>query len=54
MWNIGEFGIRALAQNRGKYAIPKFPEHPCYDWFMRLALYNIVRIFETCIQKLYK
>jgi hypothetical protein len=54
MWNIGEFGIRALAQNRGKYAIPKFPEHPCYDWFMRLALYNLVRIFETCIQKLYK
>lgn len=54
MWNIGEFGIQALAQKRDKYTIPKFPEHPCYDWFMRLALYNIVRIFETCIQKLYK
>ncbi|MFZ0613085.1 MAG: hypothetical protein WAM73_12675 [Desulfobacterales bacterium] len=54
MWNIGEFGFRSLAQNREKYAIPKFTDHPHYDWFLRLALYNIVRIFETCIQNLYK
>jgi hypothetical protein len=54
MWNIGEFGFRALAQNQEKYTIPKFPEHPRYDWFLRLALFNIVRIFETCIHKLYK
>ncbi|MFZ0131347.1 MAG: hypothetical protein WAK95_02315 [Desulfobacterales bacterium] len=54
MWNIGEFGFRSLAQNREKYAIPKFTDHPRYDWFLRLALYNIARIFETCIQNLYK
>ena len=54
IWNIGEFGFRALAQCKNKYAIPKFPEYPAYDWSMRMSLFNIVRIFETCIQKLYK
>lgn len=54
MWNIGEFGFRALAQNKNKYAIPKFTEHPGYDWFLRLSLYNIVRVFEDCIQRLYE
>ena len=54
MWNIGEFGFRALAQNKNRYAIPKFPEYPGYDWALRMALFNIVRIFESCIQRLYK
>ena len=54
MWNIGEFGFRALAQNKNQYVIPKFPEHPAHDWAMRISLFNIVRIFESCIQKLYK
>ena len=54
MWNIGEFGFRALAQNKNNYAIPKFPEYPDHDWSLRISLFNIVRIFETCIQKLYR
>ena len=54
MWNIGEFGFRSLAQNKNKYSIPKFPEYPDYDWSLRISLFNIVRIFETCIQKLYR
>jgi hypothetical protein len=54
MWNIGEFGFRALAQCKNRYAIPKFPEYPDHDWALRMSLFNIVRIFETCIQKLYR
>jgi hypothetical protein len=49
IWNVGEFGIRAL-QGKKTYVIPKFPQHPEYEGYLRLSLYNIVRIFEASLK----
>jgi hypothetical protein len=49
IWNVGEFGVRALLGNRA-YAIPRYPDYPVYGHYLRSALYNIVRIFESCLK----
>jgi hypothetical protein len=53
IWNVGEFGVRALRGNKS-YAIPRFPQYPVYDHYLRSALYNIARIFEACLKNTHR
>lgn len=50
LWNIGEFSLYCLTFDSRDYVIPNFSNYPMFNRYMRLSLYNIVRIFEWCLR----
>lgn len=50
LWNIGEFSLYCLTFDSRDYVIPNFSNYPMFNRYMRVSLYNIVRIFEWCLR----
>jgi hypothetical protein len=49
--DIGEFCARSIPLENNPRAIPRFSHYPSLESHLRSALINIVRIFESCLNR---